>query len=102
MATAEINKRLAELGNFLDTCSPSDAAWHDAYDEYCDLSEQLHEIYKAENIGNLKMFYDDHIAGKEWSEIDPDDWGWYSDYHKDVFGYRPRSLNFGEYVSPYR
>ena len=29
------------------------------------------------------------------------DWDWYSDWHKDVFGYRPHGMVCGEYVNPH-
>lgn len=29
------------------------------------------------------------------------DWDWYSDWHKDVFGFRPHGMVCGQYVSPY-
>ena len=70
--------------------------WDKAYNRYCELCAKEQEEYKAENIDNLKKFYDKYIAGREWKDIDGDAWDWYSDYHKDVFGYRPKTLNFGE------
>lgn len=32
---------------------------------------------------------------------DDDSWSWYSDWHKDVYGYRPHGYVCGEYVRPY-
>ena len=29
------------------------------------------------------------------------DWGWYSDWHKDVYGYRPHGHVCGVYVNPW-
>lgn len=29
------------------------------------------------------------------------DWDWYSDWHKDVFGFRPHGMVCGQYVSTY-
>ena len=96
MTQAEI-KEMETIRKTLDTLHPC-KEWDDAYDRYCELRAKEQEEYKAENIGKLKAFYDEHIAGKTWAEIDDDDWSWYSDWHKDVFGYRPRSTVFGEYV----
>ena len=86
---------LADKLEILDPCSQE---WDEVYAEYKKLCAIEQERYKQENIGALKAFYDEHIAGKEWSQIDAEAWDWYSDFHKDVFGYRPRSLSFGEYV----
>lgn len=30
------------------------------------------------------------------------DWSWYSDWHKDLYGYRPHGYVCGEYVNPHR
>lgn len=29
------------------------------------------------------------------------DWSWYSDWHKDLYGYRPHGRVCGEYVRPW-
>ena len=50
----------------------------------------------AEKI-ELRKFFDEHQA-HGW---DDDSWGWYSDWHKDVYGFRPHGRVCGEYVSPY-
>lgn len=52
-----------------------------------------HEDSKAK----LRKFFDDHNASG-WSD---DDWDCYSDWHKDVYGYRPHGRVCGEYVRPY-
>lgn len=87
---------LEALSRKLDTIPCGSDEWDKAYDRYCYLSAKEHEEYKAAHIDDLRKFYDKHIANREWSDIDPNAWEWYSDYHKDVFGYRPRTLNFGE------
>ena len=45
----------------------------------------------------LRQFFDDHQANG-W---DDDSWSWYSDWHKDLYGYRPHGRVCGEYVEPY-
>lgn len=95
MTHAEI-KELETLRIALDTINPATDEWDEAYHRYKELYAKEQEEYKAENIGNLKKFYDKHIAGKAWSEIDQEAWDFYSDYHKDVFGYRPRTLAWSE------
>ena len=94
MTQAEI-KEMETIRKTLDTLPPC-KEWDDAYDRYCELCAKEQEEYKRENIDNLKKFYDVYIANREWKDIDPEAWDWYSDYHKDVFGYRPKTLNFGE------
>lgn len=94
MTLAE-TKELEALTRILDTMGGTDE-WNKAYDRYFELRAKEQEEYRAENIDKLKEFYDEHIANRTWAEIDGDDWSWYSDFHKDVFGYRPKTLNFGE------
>lgn len=47
-----------------------------------------------------------YFEGKSWENIVNNNelyerWGFYSDWHKDVFGYRPHGVVCGKYVSPY-
>lgn len=95
MTTAERNE-LQALDRILETTPCGTPKWDEAYERYLELRAIEQEEYYLSNIGNLRKFYDDHIANRGWDEIDPDAWSWYSDYHKDVFGYRPRTLNFPE------
>lgn len=90
MTTAEINSRIRELSAILDY--GIDEAWDAAYAEYCELNEVLNERYRRENQASFDAFYAKHIEGKSWEEIDPDDWGFYSDWHKDMYGFRPKSI----------
>lgn len=51
--------------------------------------EQLNEEEK------IRKYFNEEISqGKG-------DWDCYSDWHKDVFGFRPRGMVCGQYVSPY-
>ena len=45
----------------------------------------------------LRAYFDQHQANG-W---DDESWSWYSDWHKDVYGYRPHGRVCGEYVSIY-
>jgi hypothetical protein len=94
--TKEERSELESLCKTLDTVPCGTPEWDKAYDRYCELRAKEREEYKASHIDDLRRFYDEHIAGRDWSEIDPEAWDWYSDYHKDVFGYRPKTINFGE------
>ena len=42
----------------------------------------------------IRAYFDEHQK-KGW---DDDSWSWYSDWHKDVFGFRPHARVCGEYV----
>lgn len=59
------------------------------------------DSYRAENEPKLRAYFAEHFADKTWEEIDGDEWSWYSDWHKDVFGYRPHGIVCGEYINPY-
>jgi len=58
--------------------------------------------YRANNEPKIRQFFAEHIEGKEWNEIDPETLQFYSDWHKDVFGYRPHGIVCGEYINPHR
>lgn len=90
MTTAELNKKLKEIGDKLEITSPTDDSWDALYAEYFELEAQLDEIYRKENEPKLIAFYEKHIKGKKFSEVEPEAWSFYSDWHKDVYGYRPR------------
>jgi hypothetical protein len=85
----EISKRVDELSHLLDMSID----WDKNYDEYCMLNSILDERYREENIEAFERFFFKHIYGKEWNEIEPDILDSYSDWHKDMFGYRPRSTD---------
>ena len=90
MTNDEINKRMRELSNILDY-GISDG-WEKAYDEYFLLSAIMDERYRMENQEKFDAFYNEHIKGKSWEEIHPQDWQYYSDWHKDMYGFRPRHV----------
>ena len=53
------------------------------------------QAYVAENEPKVRAYFKEHFEGKTWEEIRQDEelyecWGYYSDWHKDVYGYRPR------------
>lgn len=84
--TNEQVKRFQELTRMmmLDICTKA------AESEYWMLSNLEHEEYRKENEPKLIQFYKEHIEGKKWEDIRQEDWDWYSDWHKDVYGFRPR------------
>ena len=91
MTTAQIKKRIHELTTLLE--SPIDPEpWHEYLHEYSTLTSILDERYREENQASFNAFYERHIKGKTWEEIDQKDWDFYSDWHKDMYGYRPRTI----------
>lgn len=91
MTNAEINARIRELDDIL-LGDPTTDAWEVAYKERCELTAILDERYREQNQASFDAFYEKHIKGKTWEEIDPEAWGAYSDWHKDMYGYRPRRI----------
>ena len=92
MTDVELNNRVRELSKMLDTLSPSDDRWDMYYTEYCRINAILDERYREESQADFDAFYEKYIKGKKWEEIDPEDWQTYSDWHKDMYGYRPRTI----------
>ena len=91
MSTEEIRNRIEELSKILESdCTTDD--WKIAYNEYAKLNVELDLRYVEENEDDFKRFYEQNIKGKTWEEIDPDLWDYYSDWHKDMYGYRPRTI----------
>lgn len=85
----ELNARIDELSYFLDR----NIDWDKNYDEYCMINNILDNRYREENMEAFEKFFFEHIYGKEWNEIDGEILDSYSDWHKDMFGYRPRSTD---------
>ena len=91
MSTEEIRNRIEELSKILESdCTTDD--WKITYNEYAKLNVELDLRYVEENEDDFKRFYEQNIKGKTWEEIDPDLWDYYSDWHKDMYGYRPRTI----------
>ena len=79
----------------------------DNHPEYFINEEEEEKAYFAENEPKLRQYFKDHFEGKSWNEIESDEklydcWGFYSDWHKDVYGYRPHGIVCGQYINPYR
>lgn len=91
MTNAEINKRIRELSDILDSY-PVEEVWEEAYKEYGRLNAILDERYREENQADFDAFYEKHIKGRTWEEIEDEAWSVYSDWHKDMYGFRPRHI----------
>ena len=92
MTDVELNAKINELSEILATTNAMSEEWDKIYAEYRELTGIQYERYYNENIGKLNAFYEKHIKGKKWDEINQDAWDYYSDWHKDVHGYRPRTI----------
>lgn len=89
--TKEQKARMNELSRVLEYASCGTEEWDKAYDEYFELSAIEQEEYRAANEKPLQEFYEKNIKGKSGRELDcSPEWGWYSDWYKDVYGVRPR------------
>lgn len=92
LTSKEINNRLTELSLILNSTSPSSDEWDKTYNEYNKLTVVLDERYREENAEAFNAYYKEHIEGKTWDNIDPNHWDFYSDWHKDMYGYRPHII----------
>lgn len=114
LTDAELNTiwhRLAD-GNWE---SPMDKAQRGEFSEkqnkaiqslYWMVSGEQDERYRIAEEPRIREFFNSNFAGKTWEEIKSneesyDNWGFYSDWHKDVFGYRPHGVVCGQYVRPW-
>lgn len=88
MSDSEIKTRVNELTQILDGYAKGD--WSEAYDEYVKLNAVLDERYRVKNQADFDAYYKEYIEGKALDEIDPQDWSFYSDWHKDMYGFRPQ------------
>ena len=95
--TKEQKARLNELTQkMMRNFDFSDDFTKEDYDEYLELSAISHDEYRQREEPRLREYFEQHIKGKAWEQISGDRWDWYSDWHKDVFGYRPRTISFNE------
>lgn len=63
--------------------------WDVVYETYCNITAVEDAEYYARNIDAFNEFVRDNIEGRAYDEIDADTWGTYSDWHKDMYGFRP-------------
>ena len=86
----EISERIKKLGDRLEMMNPCDNDWDVIYKEYFSLVAIQDERYREANQKDFNEFYEKNIKGKNWNDIDPDTWSYYSDWNKDMYGFRPR------------
>lgn len=78
------------------------AMGHDGESALADLCRILnqHEALAGQKVDEetrIRAFFEEHQANG-WTD---DDLDWYSDWHKDVFGFRPHGAVCGQYVNPH-
>lgn len=62
------------------------------------LNRHAQDVQEAQREKDkLARYFRNHEA----SGWDDDSWEWYSDWHKDLYGYRPHGRVCGEYISPW-
>ena len=76
------------------------------YAVYSRVSAVEDDEYRAENESKVRDYFNQWFAGKTWDEIRDNEelyerWGFYSDWHKDCYGYRPHGIVCGEYIRPW-
>lgn len=84
----ELTKKMMRNYDFNDDFTRED------YDEYCRLEAIRRAEYRQQEEPRLLEYFENHIKGKRWEEIDQECWDWYSDWHKDVYGYRPKTTAY--------
>lgn len=106
----ELNELYSRLSKGMDMVYYDDkiSEEHKALTEkaYWTVTAETDNRYRKEQEPKIRKFFMENFNGKSWNDIKADEelydnWGWYSDWHKDVFGYRPHDVVCGVYVSPY-
>ena len=112
MTTEERDDIQAKCAEIMDNhYQYTDEDYDRAYDLYFLVSAVFSDEYRMENEGKLIAYFNKYFAGKSCEQIcaeqemletaynagkrgdelpDVGDWSWYSDWHKDCYGYRPR------------
>ena len=62
----------------------------DVYNEWSALCVLRQQEYREQELPEITKYFEKYIKGREWKDIDQDRLEFYSDWHKDVFGFRPR------------
>lgn len=93
MTDKELNNRYNEANRNLEMIVGNSDEWDGAYSYYCLITSIQDNRYCKSCQADFDNFYHKFIEGKRWQDIDPEVFQTYSDWHKDVYGYRPKSLN---------
>lgn len=86
--TKEQKNELKEIRKAMDEMNDEYVFAH--WDRFLELHELENEEYRKENQASFDKFYKENIEGKAWEDIDPENWQRYSDWYKDMYGFRPQ------------
>ena len=86
----ELSEMVKKLGDTLEMMNPCDNDWDMIYKKYCHITAIQDERYREANQADFDAFYEKNIKGKKWEEIEPSVLDFYSDWYKDMYGFRPR------------
>ena len=78
---------LSELLDMIGYGYEDEPAIIEAYER---LDAELQRQYYEENVDKLWAFYREHLENNP--DADGYDWDYFSDWHKDVYGFRPHYL----------
>ena len=92
MTKQERMARIRELSDLLWTVEGEE--YDKLYAEYCELNAQERREYREANEAKIREYFEKHIKGKSFADINCEQWQFYSDWHKDVFGFRPRQTMY--------
>jgi hypothetical protein len=97
---------LEDVGYFLMDCEPVYLLGEDRIEGVSNTLLHFDDIVRKDIIAKEKClkFYEEHIAIHEndpdWKPEESDDFDYYSDWHKELFGFRPRGFVFGVNIDP--
>lgn len=91
--------KLEDMDYFLVACEGLPWLSGDSLDK---VAKNFNDILRLRNEADeekiqLRKYFEEH---EKTGWVDGD-WGWYSDWHKDVYGYRPHGHVCGVYVNPH-
>lgn len=92
MTKRERMARIRELSDLLWKVEGEE--YDKLYAEYCELNAEEDKAYREENEPKIREYFETHIKGKSFADINCEQWQFYSDWHKDVFGFRPRQTMY--------
>lgn len=80
----------------------------DSLDKLCEQLATYEEMLNSldNSKKKLRAFFEKHILphknDKDWKSYESDAFEYYSDWHKDIYGYRPHGFVCGEYINPHQ
>lgn len=90
---------LSDIEFFLVDCNGLPYISNEKLEEVVKTFNNIHELRKTEvsEKEKLRKYFDKH----QETGWDDDSFGFYSDWHKDLYGFRPHGYVCGVYVNPH-